>query len=265
LHLESISKEQTAQPLQRLYLLYHELRSDETRYSYVTGTGTFERHLDLYARLRHENQQRLPELTFDDGHASNLTLAAPILESRSLTAQFFITVGWTGTKAGYMDWTQLRSLHAAGHSIGAHGWSHTLLTHCNDQQLQTELNAARTALEDNLGTSITTMSLPGGRYNPRVIAACQQAGYTSVYTSIPRAEPVPPGTMIGRLNITGNMQPDWIARLFSPDDKLLDSLGTQYRRKEIAKKVLGDKLYAGLWALVNRKEPGTDGGEEIAG
>ena len=266
MHLESISKEQTGQPLRRLYLLYHELRSTESRYSYVTSMDMLERHLDLFARLRQENGSHLrPEITFDDGHISNLELAAPLLQSRGFTAQFFITVGWTGTKPGYMDWTQLRSLHAAGHSIGAHGWTHTLLTHCSDQQLRTELNAARAELEDKLGTSITTMSLPGGRYNRRVIAACEQAGYTSIYTSIPRAEPVPTGTMIGRLNITGNMQPDWIARLFSPDDKLLDSLGTQYQRKEIAKKVLGDKLYARLWALVNRKEPGTDGGEEIAG
>ena len=35
------------------------------------------------------------------------------------------------------------------------------------------------------------MSLPGGRYNRHVLTACQQAGYTQIFTSIPRAEPNP--------------------------------------------------------------------------
>ncbi len=167
-------------------------------------------------------------------------------------------------KTGYMSWDQLRSLEQAGHTIGAHGWTHTLLTHCSEVELQKELRDARLTLEDKLGTSITTMSLPGGRFNRRVLAACEQAGYKEIYTSIPRAESLPLGTTIGRLNIRGDMQPEWIARLFDSDGKLLDSLGKQYRRKEAAKKLLGDTLYAKLWALVNRKEAGTDG-EEDAG
>jgi hypothetical protein len=32
--------------------------------------------------------------------------------------------------------------------------------------------------------------------------------------------------------------------------------------KEAAKKLLGDRLYTGLWAMVNRREPETDGGGE---
>jgi hypothetical protein len=265
LRLESISTEQTRRPLRKLYLLYHELRSSEARYSYVTDTGMFEKHVDLYARLRQAESPGLcPEITFDDGHISNFELAAPILKSRGLTAQFFITVGWTGKKPGYMGWTELQSLHQAGHSIGAHGWSHTLLTHCSDHELQTELGQARLTLEDKLGTAITTMSLPGGRYNRRVLAACEEAGYTEIYTSVPRAEPLPLGVTVGRLNIRGDMQPAWIEKLFQPDGKLLGDLERQYRRKEAAKRLLGDRLYEKLWALVNRKEPETDGGQDTA-
>jgi hypothetical protein len=266
LSLESISTKQTRRPLRKLHLLYHELRSSEARYSYVTSSEMFRKHLDLYVRLRQTDGAGLwPEITFDDGHISNLELAAPLLQSQGLTAQFFITVGWTGKKPGYMGWPELQSLHQAGHSIGAHGWSHTLLTHCTERELQTELGQARLTLEDQLGTAITTMSLPGGRYNRRVLAACEDAGYTQVYTSIPRAESLPLGTTVGRLNILGDMQPEWIAKLFEPDGKLLDRLGKQHRRKESVKKLLGDKLYARLWALVNRKEADTDGGEDVAG
>jgi Polysaccharide deacetylase len=247
----------------RLFLLYHELRANAAQYSYVTNVAQFERHADLYARLREAKDAAMwPEITFDDGHLSDLELAAPVLEARGLRAIFFITVGWTGTKPGYMGWDELRALDRSGHAIGAHGWSHKLLTHCSDRELQTELNEARNTLEDKLGISITTMSLPGGRYNRRVLAACEQAGYTTIYTSIPRAETLSLSATVGRLNILGDVQLEWIERLFQPEDTLLADLGQRCRRKEAVKKLLGDRLYAKLWALVNRQEPDADGGDK---
>ncbi|HEU5340728.1 polysaccharide deacetylase family protein [Edaphobacter sp.] len=250
-----IAEKPEQQTARRLHLLYHELRRGGSAYSYVVGTEAFERHVILYARLRERAAGLLPELTFDDGHRSNLEFAVPILQSRGLVARFFITVGWTGTRQGYMSWQELRDLQAAGQSIGAHGWSHTLLTHCTESDLDTELRQARLVLEDKLGTSITTMSLPGGRYNRRVLAACKDAGYTQVYSSIPRADNAnAQEPLIGRLNIRGNMQEEWIASLFEPGSAVLAKLERSYRMKAAAKAMLGDKAYEKLWALVNRKE-----------
>jgi peptidoglycan/xylan/chitin deacetylase (PgdA/CDA1 family) len=181
-----------------------------------------------------------------------------------LKARFFITAGWTGTKTGYMGWPEVRALYEAGFTIGAHGWSHKLLTHCSEGELQTELSKSRLTLEDKLGASIPAMSLPGGRYNRRVLAACAEAGYTQVYTSIPRAELLPLGATVGRLNILGSMQPEWIATLFELDGRVLSRLERRYRMKEAVKALLGDRLYAGLWALMSRKETGADGGGEGA-
>jgi peptidoglycan/xylan/chitin deacetylase (PgdA/CDA1 family) len=247
------------QRLHKLYLLYHELRPSESQYSYVVNTQMFEKHIDLFVQLRNSKKCDLwPEVTFDDGHISNFEFAAPILQSRGLTAQFFITVGWTGNKSGYMGWPELRALHESGQSIGAHGWTHTLLTHCTEKDLETELSTARLTLEDKLGTSITTMSLPGGRYNRRVLAACEEAGYLQVYTSVPKAEPLPLGVTVGRLNIRGDMQPEWIANLVQPGSSTLSRLGRQYQVKAAAKGLLGDRLYEKLWALLNRKEPDSD-------
>jgi hypothetical protein len=254
--------EQPSQSARRLYLLYHELRASESRYSYVTDTALFAQHLDLYIRLRAAKDPLLvPEITFDDGHVSNLELAAPMLAERGLRAIFFITAGWTGNKTGYMNAEQLRALQAAGHTIGGHGWSHTLLTHCSDGELQKELGETRLTLEDNLGAAVTTMSLPGGRCNRRVLKACEDAGYTHVYTSVPQAEALPLGATVGRLNVRGDMQTEWIARLFAPDGKLLADLGRSSRRKDALKKLLGDALYFKLWALVNRQEQEEDAGE----
>jgi len=265
LRIESMTGGRTQQPLRRLYLLYHEIRSSVSRYSYVLEPGSFERHLDLFVKMCESKSCGVwPELTFDDGHISNYEIAAPRLQSRGMTAHFFITAGWTGKKEGYMDWPELRSLHEAGHAIGAHGWTHKLLTHCSDDELQTELSKSRLTLEDKLGTSVATMSLPSGRANRRVLDACAEAGYTQVYTSEPRAESVPLGTTVGRVNIHGGVQLEWIAKLFKPDGNALSRLHRQYRMKEAAKKLLGDRLYVGLWAMVNRREPETDGGGEGA-
>ncbi len=254
----TVSTEQLS--LRRIYFLYHELRAASCNYSYVLETAEFEKHIDLFSRMRETGYLGpRPGVTFDDGHISNFELALPILHSRGIQAHFFITVGWTGHKTDYMGWQQLRTLHQSGQLIGAHGWTHTLLTHCTEKQLQMELGGARVTLEDKLGTSITTMSLPGGRYNRRIIAACQEAGYTEVYSSIPREETEPLGSMIGRLNIRNDMGLDYIAKVLHPNSQLLSSLGRQYQVKLTAKALLGDRLYEQLWALLNRREPDADG------
>ncbi|MGF7179429.1 polysaccharide deacetylase family protein [Tunturiibacter psychrotolerans] len=253
------------QPPDRLYLLYHELRPARSDYSYVVETNQFEKHVDLFLKLRNEKTSVFyPEITFDDGHISNFEFALPILHSRAIKAWFFITVGWTGQKPGYMGWAELRALQGAGQQIGAHGWSHTLLTHCDQPQLQKELLKARLTLEDKLGTSITTMSLPGGRSNQRVLAACREAGYQQVFTSVPKAEPQPAGPAVGRLNIRGDMTLEWLTKLFQPESGVLSGLQRQHQIKATAKTLLGDRLYERLWALLNRHEPTTDAGEAAA-
>ena len=259
-----MSKEQMRRPLRRLYLLYHEVRPTLTRYSYVVATDMFEKQVGLFVQLRgNEGSELWPEVTFDDGHISNIEFAAPILQPRGVKARFFITVGWTGKKPGYMGWPELRVLHEMGQFIGAHGWTHKLLTHCSEEELQTELRAARLTLEDKLGASITTMSLPGGRYNRRVLSACEKAGYTEIYTSIPRAATPPLEPMVGRLNIRGDMTLEWISNLFRPGSDVLSSLDRQYRMKAAAKTLLGDRLYERIWEILNRKEPET-GAEVVA-
>ena len=265
MHVESISQERVGQPSQKLHFLYHELRPDPCDYSYVLETNKFYTHLDLFLQMRKAESPGLwPEVTFDDGHSSNYDYALPALMSRGLTARFFITVGWTDKKPGYMGWRELRSLHESGQLIGAHGWSHALLTRCTPGDLDVELGKAKLVLEDKLGTSITTMSLPGGRYNRRVLAACRERGYTQVYTSVPRAEHEPLGFTVGRLNVRRDISLEWIRNVLQPGSRELSSLERQYRIKAVAKTVVGDRLYEKLWALLNRKEPDGGGGGDYA-
>ena len=243
----------------RLFFLYHELRREPSTYSYVMDAAHFEQQVELFA----QHHQRpglgvLPEITFDDGHRSDHELALPILDRHGLQAHFFITAGWTGTRARYMDWPQLQELHRAGQSIGAHGWSHRLLTQCSPADLRTELNTSRKLLEDRLGVPIHTLSLPGGRSNRRVLEACREAGYTQVYTSQPRVEPDPSAPTLGRLNLLGDTTLDWLAGLLAPESRVLRRIMRQDRLKQAGKSLLGDDLYARLWRIVNRAESTED-------
>ena len=108
------------------------------------------------------------------------------------------------------------------------------------------------------------MSLPGGRYNRRILTACQEAGYTQIFTSIPRSEPDPTGATVGRLNIRGDMSLEWMTKLLQPGSNLLSGLERQYQMKAAAKSLLGDRLYVKVWALLNRKETETDMREAAA-
>ncbi len=254
------------QPQHCLHLLYHELRKESSGYSYVTDATEFEKHVDLFARIQAGGTSYVrPEITFDDGHISNYELAFPVLQSRGLRAHFFITAGWTEQRQEYMGWTELRSLHDAGQMIGAHGWTHTLLTHCSDTELKQELEGARLSLEDHLGAAITTMSLPGGRSNQRVFAACFAAGYKQIYTSIPRVEAPPLGTIVGRFNILRGMDTQGLSSLLERDSKALARSERGYRIKEAAKALLGDRMYERIWATLNHQEAQSKDGEAVDG
>ncbi len=254
-HSESSRRLDNRRPRPCLHLLYHELRPEKSNYSYSLECEQFEGQVDLFARLQEaQNPGSWPEITFDDGHISNYAYALPILQTRGIRGRFFITVGWTGRRAGYMNWDELRCLHKAGHPIGSHGWTHTLLTHCTSKELQLELNGARETLEDALGAPVTTMSLPGGRFNRQVLEACREAGYIKVYTSIPRLEPMPPGPVVGRLNIRGDCSLTWVESLLTPGSRVLANLQRQERLKSAARAALGDRIYAKIWAILNGQE-----------
>lgn len=237
-------------------LLYHELRPEPAAYSYVLPCRRFAEHLRLFARLRHENHDAYePLLTFDDGHLSNHAYALPLLEEHGHRAHFFITAGWTGVRPGYMGPSHIRDLHAAGHTIGAHGWSHALLTTCSDAALRRELNDARALLEDQIGAPVTSLSLPGGRGDARVLRACREAGYTTVWTSVPGRTESSQQPRIGRFNILSSHTDDQLRGLLDPSSGALQRAWRIASAKAALQRLLGDRTYARLWALVNRQEP----------
>ena len=235
-----------------LALLYHELRPEAAAYSYVLPCVRFLEHLQVVTSLPRTAYQAV--ITFDDGHISNYVHALPMLERFEARAHFFITAGWVGERSEYMESRHLRALHEAGHTIGAHGWTHTLLTQCTGAQLRHELHDTRAALEEHIGAPVTSISLPGGRSNAAVMQACRDAGYATVWTSVPGEAVSIAQPTVGRFNMLAGHSGEFLRRLLDPASGELARAARKSRWKAAAQRAMGDRMYAQLWALLNGKE-----------
>ena len=121
-------------------------------------------------------------ITFDDGHESDLTVAAPELACRNLHAIFFIVWSYLG-RAGYLSRDHVLELRAQGFEIGSHGLTHTRLTQISPAEVSIQVLESKRRLEDLLQEPIVGLALPFGHYDDVVLRAAWAAGYTRVMTS----------------------------------------------------------------------------------
>src|SRR5712671_5216633 len=169
-----------AQPATRgAVFAYHEVMP-ESNYAYCVTSSAFAEHLRLIDSLRKSSSPGA-QVTFDDGEQSQYHNALPWLAEYGIKATYFVTPGLIGTAAKFLGWDELRALQAAGHSIQSHGWSHKFLAFCSETDLAHELRASKQSLEDNLGSVVEEISVPGGRWDRRVIQACAAVGYSRAY------------------------------------------------------------------------------------
>ena len=137
-------------------------------------------------------------VTFDDGYRSVLTHALPVLESLGVPGTVFVVsdfVGqerpmswpgiseWIGTphedELVSLTWDELGLLRDAGWEVGSHTRSHPRLSRLDDAPLRVELHESRITCEERLG-SCTTLALPYGDGDARVVASAVAAGYAAV-------------------------------------------------------------------------------------
>jgi peptidoglycan/xylan/chitin deacetylase (PgdA/CDA1 family) len=229
-------------------LTYHEVEPEKSTYIYALTSQQLDEQLKLVAERNRRGIDRT-ELTFDDGHSSNYEIARPLLERHALKAMFFVTVGRVGTNAQIMNWEQLRTLTNAGHSVQSHGWSHKFLIHCSPTELRDELSRSKAELEQRTGEPIISISVPGGRWNARVLRAAADAGYQRVYTSEFWREPEARQNVLvtGRLMIRSDMSVGQIEKWLSADVQSLRRMRAKNLFQNAVRRVTGDRLYHELW------------------
>jgi len=142
------------------------------------------------ARAWQRGERQLPEksvvLSFDDGHASNVTHALHLLRKEGFVGEFFVTTGKIGTMHR-LTAAQGRLLTEGGMGVGSYGVTHRYLTDLTESENDEELLRLKEILEDCTGAPIMSFSAPGGTINPRIANGARNAGYESVCGSRPSA------------------------------------------------------------------------------
>lgn len=232
-----------------IYLMYHRISQDALSYPYTVSARHFEQHLRLAKEIDNDACFLRPCFTFDDGHESVYSESCQLLAKYNRQAMFFLTAGWIGSRPGFLTWAQARTLKGIGHTIGSHGLSHKPLTKCSDAELQLELHSSKEAIQQRIGYVVDSISMPGGRWDMRVLRACVAAGYRNVFTSDPGAGK---GTcqhimVYPRLNVTQSVDANRLRELIKVHSRSRYMLRLGHRAKQLGQFALGDRLYHNLW------------------
>ena len=164
-------------------------------------------------------------LTFDDGGISAIDQAAPILDEYGWPAHFFVTCSRIGTR-GFLDPTQIRTLHRCGHVIGSHSMTHPpRMAALTSVQIEQEWSGSVKRLEDILGEAVTTASIPCGDYSRAVAVAAVASGIQVLFTSEPvtRTATIEGCMIIGRFSVQQGVSEDWVGAVVA--DRPLPRLG----------------------------------------
>lgn len=121
-------------------------------------------------------------ITFDDGNASDATIALPELAKRGLKAVFFVCAGRIGAP-NYLDRAAIGDLLQSGMEIGTHGMHHRDWRKLDDAALDAELGEARRRIADSCGRAVTAAAIPFGSYDRRVLGRLRRERFGCVYTS----------------------------------------------------------------------------------
>lgn len=194
--------------MQALVLTYHSI--GEGPPPLCVPPALFERHAETIARsgvpaltvtelARGLHEGGLPPsavvITFDDGFADTVEVAAPVLARHGLPATVFAVSGHLGASSDWRsqpaaaprrtlaDAKGLASLVRHGWEIGSHTTLHDPLGTWSAESLVDEGRRSREALERAVGVEIRSFAYPYGIVPPGAAAALADAGYLAACTT----------------------------------------------------------------------------------
>jgi peptidoglycan/xylan/chitin deacetylase (PgdA/CDA1 family) len=167
-------------------------------------------------------------ISFDDGFASVPRAAAPLLRARGMTATIFCVAGRLGTTNAWPSQREsttstslaqadeLAELADGGFEIGSHGLAHDPLVGGDRDRLALEVVDARSALEDAVGTAVTTFAYPYGAGPSPEAAELVRETYDAACTTRPghltsRADPF----LLPRFDVHYLRRPERLARVLA--------------------------------------------------
>src|SRR6185503_1054087 len=124
--------------------------------------------------------QTVVSLTFDDGIATQQTVAAPLLAAHGMHGTFYINSQTVGSKPYFMNWSQVDSLAAQGNEIGGHTLTHVRLPDQTDAEQRRQICDDAANLRAR-GYTVTSFAYPygAGSTSTATRTALTDCGYLS--------------------------------------------------------------------------------------
>jgi peptidoglycan/xylan/chitin deacetylase (PgdA/CDA1 family) len=148
--------------------------------------------------------EKLVAITFDDGFHDFLTAAAPELRRRGFSATMYLPtalIAQQGRRNCFvgrqcLDWAEVLELHKCGFEFGSHTVHHPKLVDLPWSEIESELTASKSTIENKLGCPVPAFAYPfafpqaNAPFAARFRDSLTAAGYEScVTTQIGRARP----------------------------------------------------------------------------
>jgi peptidoglycan/xylan/chitin deacetylase (PgdA/CDA1 family) len=149
------------------------LEPDEAQY-WIDG----DRFVELLSVIARHPSVRI---SFDDGNASDATIALPLLLRHNLTASFFVVAGRLD-QPGSLSSAQVKELTRRGMTVGSHGMLHRPWRSLDDHELRKELCDSARIISDVADQTVREVACPFGAYDRRVLSAARRHGFARAYT-----------------------------------------------------------------------------------
>ena len=101
----------------------------------------------------------------------------------SLSEELGISVADLGSTDRFMCWERIEAMSRHGITFGGHGAEHRLLGGLRPEEVDGEVSAARTVVQDRVGPRVPAFSYPNGSWSPAVTDAVRRAGFQLAFTT----------------------------------------------------------------------------------
>lgn len=185
-------------------------------------------------------------VSFDDGHRSNATLAAPALAERGQRATFFVTAARVG-HGHCVTWPQLAAMRQAGMEIGSHTLTHPCPSTLSDEELRYELVESKSVLEQGLDAPVGFAASPTGYDHPSFGALAREAGYLAALQGvIGRNTRRTDIYALRRFVLKRSHGPETFRRLVDPASRAYVPLRVKQAARNAVRRLLGVRGYEAI-------------------
>ena len=127
-------------------------------------------------------------ISFDDGYASVIKYAYPVLQECKFKAVIFLITEyfgkenkWDANLGGvtftHLDEQQAAELSRNGMELGSHGATHRALNFLSDNEIESELKKSQQIISQISDQPVTTLAYPFGMQNQKIQEIAKRHGY----------------------------------------------------------------------------------------